>query len=85
VVPSQFGFKALGAGSENVTKAQHCRAEVWPARSAGRSVDPADVPRSVLEEPPGKSRHDLSQGGGRAQGAVRRVGGYWSPSTMRTM
>src|SRR5471032_2484572 len=29
VVPSQFGFKALGAGSEIVTKAQHCRAEVW--------------------------------------------------------
>ena len=40
VVPSQFGFKALGAGSENVTKAQHCRAEVWLAGhrlDAGRS------------------------------------------------
>ena len=40
VVPSQFGFKALGAGSENVTKAQHCRAEVWlrgQRLDAGRS------------------------------------------------
>jgi transglutaminase-like putative cysteine protease len=29
VVPSQFGYKSLGAGSEVVTKAQHCRAEVF--------------------------------------------------------
>jgi transglutaminase-like putative cysteine protease len=53
VVPSQFGFKALGAGSENVTKAQHCRAEVWLAGSGWTPVDPADVRKVVLEEPPG--------------------------------
>jgi transglutaminase-like putative cysteine protease len=53
VVPSQFGFKALGAGSENVTKAQHCRAEVWLASSGWTPVDPADVRKVVLEEPPG--------------------------------
>ena len=41
VVPSQFGFKALGAGSENVTKAQHCRAEVWlPVAAGRRSIRP---------------------------------------------
>jgi Transglutaminase-like enzymes, putative cysteine proteases len=41
VVPSQFGYKALGAGSENVTKAQHCRAEVWlPAAAGLRSTRP---------------------------------------------
>jgi transglutaminase-like putative cysteine protease len=54
VVPSQFGFKALGAGSENVTKAQHCRAEVWLSGSGWTPVDPADVRKVVLEEPPGK-------------------------------
>jgi transglutaminase-like putative cysteine protease len=54
VVPSQFGFKALGAGSENVSKAQHCRAEVWLSGSGWTPVDPADVRKVVLEEPPGK-------------------------------
>ncbi|MFO1082370.1 MAG: transglutaminase domain-containing protein [Reyranellaceae bacterium] len=54
VVPSQFGFKALGAGSEVVTKAQHCRAEVWLQNSGWTPVDPADVRKVVLEEPPGK-------------------------------
>ena len=53
VVPSQFGYKALGAGSEVVTKAQHCRAEVWLAGSGWTPVDPADVRKVVLEEPPG--------------------------------
>ena len=52
VVPSEFGFKALGAGSTNVTKAQHCRAEVWLANSGWTPVDPADVRKVVLEEPP---------------------------------
>src|SRR5258708_14941961 len=52
VVPSEFGFKALGAGSTNVTKAQHCRAEVWLSNSGWTPVDPADVRKVVLEEPP---------------------------------
>ena len=52
VAPSQFGFKALGAGSENVTKAQHCRAEVWLSGSGWTPCDPADVRKVVLEEPP---------------------------------
>lgn len=52
VVPSQFGFKALGAGSEVVSKAQHCRAEVWLTGSGWTPVDPADVRKVVLEEPP---------------------------------
>jgi transglutaminase-like putative cysteine protease len=52
VVPSEFGFKALGAGSEVVSKAQHCRAEVWLTGSGWTPVDPADVRKVVLEEPP---------------------------------
>lgn len=54
VVPSEFGYKSLGAGSEVVSKAQHCRAEVWLAGSGWTPVDPADVRKVVLEEPPGK-------------------------------
>ena len=53
VAPSEFGFRSLGAGSANVTKAQHCRAEVWLARTGWTPVDPADVRKVVLEEPPG--------------------------------
>ena len=52
VVPSQFGYKSLGAGSEIVTKAQHCRAEVWLSGSGWTPTDPADVRKVVLEEPP---------------------------------
>jgi transglutaminase-like putative cysteine protease len=53
VAPSRFGYKALGAGTENVTKAQHCRAEVYLSRYGWVPVDPADVRKVVLEEPPG--------------------------------
>jgi transglutaminase-like putative cysteine protease len=53
VVPSQFGYKSLGAGSATVTKAQHCRAEVYLTRYGWVPVDPADVRKVVLEEPPG--------------------------------
>ena len=52
VASSALGYKSLGAATENVTKAQHCRAEVY---LEGRwvPVDPADVRKVVLEEPPG--------------------------------
>jgi transglutaminase-like putative cysteine protease len=53
VAPSRFGYKSLGAGSEVVTKAQHCRAEVYLAGFGWVPVDPADVRKVVLEEPPG--------------------------------
>ena len=53
VAPSKFGYKSLGAGSEVVTKAQHCRAEVYLSGFGWVPVDPADVRKVVLEEPPG--------------------------------
>jgi transglutaminase-like putative cysteine protease len=53
VAPSKFGYKSLGAGSEVVTKAQHCRAEVYLAGFGWVPVDPADVRKVVLEESPG--------------------------------
>lgn len=53
VAPSKFGYKSLGAGSEVITKAQHCRAETFIAGHGWVATDPADVRKVVLEEPPG--------------------------------
>ena len=52
VAPSKFGYKSLGAGSQTITTAQHCRAEVHLAGFGWVPVDPADVRKVVLEEPP---------------------------------
>ncbi|WP_372837012.1 transglutaminase domain-containing protein [Puniceibacterium confluentis] len=52
VAPSAFGYKSLGAGSSDVTKAQHCRAEVFLEGFGWVAVDPADVRKVMLEEPP---------------------------------
>lgn len=54
VAPSAFGYKSLGANSSTITKAQHCRAEVFLEGAGWLPVDPADVRKVVLEEPPGK-------------------------------
>ena len=53
VAKSEMGYKSLGASSENVTKAQHCRAEVYLGDYGWVPLDPADVRKVVLEEPPG--------------------------------
>jgi len=53
VAKSEMGYKSLGASSEKVTKAQHCRAEVYLADYGWVPVDPADVRKVVLDEPPG--------------------------------
>ncbi len=50
---SELGYKSLGTSSTNVTKAQHCRAEVYLTAYGWVPVDPADVRKVVLEEPPG--------------------------------
>jgi transglutaminase-like putative cysteine protease len=50
---SEMGYKSLGASSQNVTEAQHCRAEVYLGDFGWVPVDPADVRKVVLEEPPG--------------------------------
>jgi len=53
VAKSELGYKSLGASSEKVTKSQHCRAEVYLSQFGWVPVDPADVRKVVLEEPPG--------------------------------
>jgi transglutaminase-like putative cysteine protease len=53
VAPSKFGYRSMSAGSESVTRSQHCRAEVFLSEFGWVPVDPADVRKVVLEEPPG--------------------------------
>jgi transglutaminase-like putative cysteine protease len=53
VAKSDLGYKSLGPATENITKAQHCRAEVYLSSYGWVPVDPADVRKVVLEEPPG--------------------------------
>lgn len=53
VAKSELGYKSLGTASEVITKAQHCRAEVYLNECGWVPVDPADVRKVVLEEPPG--------------------------------
>ena len=53
VAKSELGYQSLGASTDNVTKAQHCRAAVYLDSHGWVPVDPADVRKVVLEEPPG--------------------------------
>ena len=50
VAPSAFGYRSLGAGSANISKAQHCRAEVFLADYGWVAMDPADVAKAAREE-----------------------------------
>jgi len=50
VAPSAFGYTSLGAGSANISKAQHCRAEVFLQDYGWVAMDPADVAKAAREE-----------------------------------
>jgi transglutaminase-like putative cysteine protease len=78
IAPSQNGFKSLGLSSENATKAQHCRAEVYLEDHGWVPVDPADVRKVVLEEPPGNH----AMGDDVVKEARARLFGYWEMNWM---
>ena len=72
VADSRFGYKSLGK-SGNISKAQHCRAEVFLERFGWVPVDPADVRKVVLEEPPG----NLSMVDPKVIAARKQLFGAW--------
>jgi transglutaminase-like putative cysteine protease len=65
-------FKSLGRAGD-VTKAQHCRAEFHDGSRGWVPVDPADVRKVVLEEPPGGRTLDDPV----VQKARRKLFGAW--------
>jgi transglutaminase-like putative cysteine protease len=78
VAKSGLGYKSLGASSENVTRAQHCRAEVYLHGHGWVPVDPADVRKVALEEPPGNRPLDDDM----VQKARTRLFGSWEMNWM---
>ena len=75
---SEMGYKSLGPSSEIVTKAQHCRAEVYLSGYGWVPVDPADVRKVVLEEPPGNRPLDDDM----VKKARARLFGSWEMNWM---
>jgi transglutaminase-like putative cysteine protease len=73
VATSAHGYRSLGVGSPNVSRAQHCRAEFFANGVGWVPVDPADVRKVVLEEPPG----NLPMNDEKVLAARKRLFGGW--------
>ena len=73
VAKSENGLRSLGLSSENASRAQHCRAEAYLVGYGWVPVDPADVRKVVLEEPPG----NLPPTDERVRAARARLFGSW--------
>ncbi len=73
VASSDYGYRSLGVSSPNVTRAQHCRAEFFARGHGWVPVDPADVRKVMLEEPPG----NLPVKDDKVVAARRRLFGSW--------
>ena len=73
VASSELGYKSLGASSAVISKAQHCRAEFFVEGIGWIPVDPADVRKVILEEPPGH----LTLKDPKVEAARKRLFGSW--------
>ena len=73
VAASAYGYKSLGVSSPAISRAQHCRAEFFAEGVGWVPVDPADVRKVVLEEPPG----GLALSDPKVAAARKRLFGGW--------
>jgi len=73
VAKSESGLRSLGLSSDIASKAQHCRAEVYLVGYGWVPVDPADVRKAALDEPPG----NLPLSDERIRAARARLFGSW--------
>jgi transglutaminase-like putative cysteine protease len=73
VASSAHGYRSLGVSSPMISRAQHCRAEFFAPGRGWVPVDPADVRKVALEEPPGQ----LPLGDPKVDAARKRLFGSW--------
>jgi transglutaminase-like putative cysteine protease len=73
VAGSKTGARSLGLTSDDATRAQHCRAEIYLIGYGWIPVDPADVRKVMLDEPPGHLALDDE----RVRSARARLFGSW--------
>src|SRR5258708_22359056 len=73
IAPSRFGYKSLGTSSEIVSKAQHCRAEVFLNGFGWTPVHPAALCNVVLPEPPAQRAADQTN----VHGDTKTLFGAW--------
>ena len=78
LVKSELGYKSLGINTDKATKGQHCRVEVYLREHGWVPVDPADVRKVVLEEPPG----NLALTSDMVSKARQRLFGSWEMNWM---
>ena len=78
IAKSQLGYKSLGTSSEVISTSQHCRAEVYLTAYGWTPVDPADVRKVMLEEPPG----NLPMTDEKVTAARSRLFGSWEMNWM---
>jgi transglutaminase-like putative cysteine protease len=78
IARSDLGYKSLGLATDKATKGQHCRTEVYLHEHGWVPVDPADVRKLILEEPPGnRPRSDEM-----VSKARKRLFGSWEMNWM---
>ena len=78
IAKSELGYKSLGLATDKATKGQHCRVEVYLREYGWVPVDPADVRKVVLEEPPG----NRPLGDEMVSQARKRLFGSWEMNWM---
>ena len=75
---SDLECKSLGTSSDHIEKSQHCRAEVFLTGYGWVPMDPADVRKVVLEEPPG----NLALTDKKVEAVKQRLFGSWEMNWM---
>jgi len=78
IAKSELGYKSLGVKDSNATHGQHWRVEVYLREHGWIPVDPADVRKVVLEEPPG----NLALSSDMVSRARQRLFGSWEMNWM---
>jgi transglutaminase-like putative cysteine protease len=75
---SNEGYKSLGLATDRATKGQHCRVEVYLKDYGWVPIDPADVRKVALEEPPG----NLALSDAMVAKAEKQLFGSWEMNWM---